>query len=126
MRCNRTTRNAGGSEMQIRCRAISPAKPSHSHARKVMAQNGSSGDMDAPPQGDSGMVAPIPVRQLNWTSWSKRLTSFQPRCWRKQRSGSPAAGTERCGCGLRGDMVERQAGLKPNLFKAEGRNTTMQ
>ncbi len=98
-----------------------PAKPSHSHAKKVMAQNGSPGDMGAPPQGDSAMAAPeaanasAQLEELEQTvdQLSNRAAAVNTGLDRLQQEQSAA------GYGLRGDMVERQASLKANLFKAE-------
>ena len=100
---------------------LAPAKPSHSHAKKVMAQNGSPGDMGAPPQGDSAMAAPdaanasAQLEELEQTvdQLSNRAAAVNSGLDRLQQEQSAA------GYGLRGDMVERQASLKANLFKAE-------
>jgi hypothetical protein len=101
---------------------LAPAKPSHSHAKKVMAQNGGmSGDAGAPPQADSGMAAPqaanssAQLDELEQTvdQLSNRAASVNSGLDRLQQEQSAS------GYGLRGDMVERQASLKANLFKAE-------
>ncbi|MGC2184486.1 MAG: serine/threonine-protein kinase [Terriglobales bacterium] len=101
---------------------LAPAKPSHSHAKKVMAQSGAmSGDAGAPPQGDSGMAAPeaanssAQLDELEQTvdQLSNRAAAVNSGLDRLQQEQSAS------GYGLRGDMVERQASLKANLFKAE-------
>ncbi len=113
---------AAAPEMQNPAQSNSaPAKPSHSHAKKVMAQNGSPGDMGAPPQGDSAMAAPeaanasAQLEELEQTvdQLSNRAAAVNTGLDRLQQEQSAA------GYGLRGDMVERQASLKANLFKAE-------
>ncbi len=101
---------------------LAPAKPSHSHAKKLMAQSGGmSGDAGAPPQGDSGMAAPetanssAQLDELEQTvdQLSNRAAAVNSGLDRLQQEQSAS------GYGLRGDMVERQASLKANLFKAE-------
>ena len=100
---------------------LAPAKPSHSHAKKVMAQNGSSGDMGAPPQSDSAMAAPdaanasaqLEELEQSVDQLSNRAAAVNSGLDRLQQEQSAS------GYGLRGDMVERQASLKANLFKAE-------
>ena len=101
---------------------LAPAKPSHSHAKKLTAQSGGmSGDTGAPPQGDSGMAAPeaanssAQLDELEQTvdQLSNRAAAVNSGLDRLQQEQSAS------GYGLRGDMVERQAGLKANLFKAE-------
>ena len=101
---------------------LAPAKPSHSRSKKVMAQNGGmSGDAGAPPQADSGMAAPqaanssAQLDELEQTvdQLSNRAASVNSGLDRLQQEQSAS------GYGLRGDMVERQASLKANLFKAE-------
>jgi serine/threonine-protein kinase len=101
---------------------LTPAKPSHSLARKLRAQNNSpSGDMGAPPQGDNGMAAPdaasssADVEELEQTvdQLSNRAAAVNSGLDRLQQEQSAA------GYGLRGDMVARQASMKANLFKAE-------
>jgi eukaryotic-like serine/threonine-protein kinase len=101
---------------------LAPAKPSHSHAKKVMAQSGGmSGDAGTPPQGDSGMAAPeasnssAQLDELEQTvdQLSNRAAAVNSGLDRLQQEQSAS------GYGLRGDMVERQASLKANLFKAE-------
>ena len=101
---------------------LAPAKPSHSHAKKLMAQSGGmSGDAGAAPQGDSGMAAPeaanssAQLDELEQTvdQLSNRAAAVNSGLDRLQQEQSAS------GYGLRGDMVERQASLKANLFKAE-------
>jgi len=100
---------------------LAPAKPSHSHSKKVVAQNGGPADMDAPPQGSSAMAAPdaanasAQLDELEQTvdQLSNRAAAVNTGLDRLQQEQSAA------GYGLRGDMVERQASLKANLFKAE-------
>ncbi len=101
---------------------LAPAKPSHSRAKKLTAQSGSmSGDAGAPPQGDSGMAAPeaanssAQLDELEQTvdQLSNRAAAVNSGLDRLQQEQSAS------GYGLRGDMVERQASLKANLFKAE-------
>lgn len=100
---------------------LAPTKPSHSHAKKVMAQNDSSGDMGAPPQSDSAMAAPdaanasaqLEELEQSVDQLSNRAAAVNSGLDRLQQEQSAA------GYGLRGDMVERQASLKANLFKAE-------
>ena len=100
---------------------LASTKPSHSHAKKVMAQNGGPDDMGAPPQGDSGMGAPdaanasAQLDELEQTvdQLSNRAAAVNSGLDRLQQEQSAS------GYGLRGDMVERQASLKANLFKAE-------
>jgi serine/threonine protein kinase len=101
---------------------LAPAKPSHPHAKKLMAQNGGmSGEAGAPPQGDSGMAAPdaanasAQLDELEQTvdQLSNRAAAVNTGLDRLQQEQSAA------GYGLRGDMVQRQASLKANLFKAE-------
>ncbi len=100
---------------------LAPTKPSHSHAKKVMAQNGSPGDMGAPPQSDSAMAAPdaanasaqLEELEQSVDQLSNRAAAVNSGLDRLQQEQSAA------GYGLRGDMVERQASLKANLFKAE-------
>jgi eukaryotic-like serine/threonine-protein kinase len=101
---------------------LTTAKPSHSLARKLRAQNSSpSGDMGAPPQGDSGMAAAdaasssVEVEELEQTvdQLSNRAAAVNSGLDRLQQEQGAA------GYGLRGDMVARQASMKANLFKAE-------
>ncbi len=98
------------------------AKPSHSHAKKAMAQNNAmSGDAGAPAQGDSGMAAPeaanssaqLDEMEQTVDQLSNRAAAVNSGLDRLQQEQSAS------GYGLRGDMVERQASLKANLFKAE-------
>ena len=86
-----------------------------------MAQNGSPGDMGAPPQSDSAMAAPdaanasaqLEELEQSVDQLSNRAAAVNSGLDRLQQEQSAA------GYGLRGDMVERQASLKANLFKAE-------
>ena len=61
-----------------------------------------------------------PIRQLNWKNWSKTVDQLSNRA-AAVNSGLDRLQQEQSasGYGLRGDMVERQASLKANLFKAE-------
>jgi len=100
---------------------LAPAKP-HSHAKKLTAQsNAMSGDAAAPAQGDSGMAASeaantaAQLDELEQTvdQLSNRAAAVNSGLDRLQQEQSAS------GYGLRSDMVERQASLKANLFKAE-------
>ncbi len=94
-----------------------PAKPSHAHAKKLMAQgNAMSGDAGATPQGDSGAAnssAQLDELEQTVDQLSNRAAAVNSGLDRLQQEQSAS------GYGLRGDMVERQASLKANMFKAE-------
>lgn len=101
---------------------LTPAQPSRSHAKKLTAQNNApSGDMGAPAQGDSGMATPdtenasaqLDDLEREVDQLSNRAAAVNSGLDRLQQEQSAA------GYGLRGDMVERQASMKANLFKAE-------
>jgi hypothetical protein len=104
---------------------LTAAKPGHARAKKLMAQNGMSGDAgDArtpPPQGDSGMAAPAAANdsaqmdelEQDVDKLSNRAAAVNSGLDRLQQQQTAS------GYGLRGDIVERQASMKANLFKAE-------
>jgi eukaryotic-like serine/threonine-protein kinase len=103
---------------------LTAAKPAHARGKKLMAQNGMSGDAgDAgtPPQGGSGMAAPAAANdsaqmdelEQDVDKLSNRAAAVNSGLDRLQQQQSAS------GYGLRGDIVERQASMKANLFKAE-------
>jgi eukaryotic-like serine/threonine-protein kinase len=101
---------------------MTAAKPSRSHAKQLMAQNnGMSGNAALPPQGDSGMAAPgaasdtaqLDELEHDVDQLSNRAAAVNSGLDRLQQQQAAS------GYGLRGDMVERQASMKANLFKAE-------
>jgi serine/threonine-protein kinase len=101
---------------------LTATKPSRSRAKKLLSQNkGMSGDAAASPQGDSAMAAPAAANDApdldelehEVDQLSNRAAAVNSGLDRLQQEQSAA------GYGLRGDMVERQASMKANLFKAE-------
>jgi eukaryotic-like serine/threonine-protein kinase len=101
---------------------LTAGKPSHSHAKKLVAQNnGMAGDTASSPQGDSGMAAPSAANdsaqmdelEHDVDQLSNRAAAVNSALDRLQQQQSAA------GYGLRGDIVERQASMKANMFKAE-------
>ena len=93
------------------------------HAKKLMAQNNApnarSGDAAA--QGENGMAAPgaangapdLDELEKEVDQLSNRAAAVNSGLDRLQQQQAAS------GYGLRGDMVERQASLKANLYKAE-------
>jgi eukaryotic-like serine/threonine-protein kinase len=101
---------------------VTAAKPSRSHAKQQMAQNNAmSGNAAPPPQGDNGMAAPgaapdsaqMDELERDVDQLSNRAAAVNSSLDRLQQQQAAS------GYGLRGDMVERQASMKANLFKAE-------
>jgi eukaryotic-like serine/threonine-protein kinase len=101
---------------------LTATKPSRSRPKKLLSQNnGMSGDGAASPQGDSGIAAPAAANdgssldelEHEVDQLSNRAAAVNSGLDRLQQEQSAA------GYGLRGDMVERQASMKANLFKAE-------
>ncbi len=98
---------------------LTPARPSHSHAKKLTAKN--DGMSSTPPQGDSGIAAPgvasdapgLDELEHEVDQLSNRAAAVNSGLDHLQLQQSAA------GYGLRGDIVERQASMKANLFKAE-------
>jgi len=102
-------------------REMSPAQPSHSRGKKMTAQNnGMASDTAMPPQGDSGMAAPAANDSTSFDEMETELDQLS------NRAAAVNSGLDRLqqqqaasGYGLRADMVERQASMKSNLYKAE-------
>ena len=105
---------------------MSAAKPSHSHAKKLMAQNhaqntmanGMAGDAAPSGQGDNGMAAAsngpsMDELEQSVDQLSNRAAAVNSGLDRLQQQQAAS------GYGLRADMVERQASMKANLYKAE-------
>ncbi len=93
------------------------------HAKKLMAQNNAPNAMsgDAAAQGENGMAAPgaangapdLDELEKEVDQLSNRAAAVNSGLDRLQQQQAAS------GYGLRGDMVERQASLKANLYKAE-------
>jgi serine/threonine protein kinase len=101
---------------------LAPAKPVHPRAKKLMAQDNSmSGEAAAPPQGDNGMAEPgaangapdLDELEQQVDQISNRAAAVNSGLDHLQQQQAAS------GYGLRSDMVERQASMKANLFKAE-------
>jgi eukaryotic-like serine/threonine-protein kinase len=98
------------------------AKSGHARAKKLMAQNnppsGMANDAAAAPQGDNGMSAsnnPAEIDELekDVDQLSNRAAAVNSGLDHLQQQQASS------GYGLRADMVERQASMKANLYKAE-------
>ncbi len=98
------------------------AKSGHARAKKLVAQNnppsGMAGDAAAAAQGDNGMSAGPSAAEMDELEkdvdqLSNRAAAVNSGLDRLQQEQSAS------GYGLRGDMVERQASMKSNLYKAE-------
>jgi len=93
------------------------------HAKKLMAQNNDPNAVsaDTAAQGENGMAAPgaangapdLDQLEKEVDQLSNRAAAVNSGLDRLQQQQAAS------GYGLRGDMVERQASLKANLFKAE-------
>lgn len=101
---------------------LAPAKPAHPRAKKLMAQDNSmSGEAAAPPQGDNGPAEP------GAANGAPDLDELEQQVDQiSNRAAAVNSGLDHLlqqqaasGYGLRSDMVERQASMKANLFKAE-------
>ena len=99
-----------------------PAKSTRLHAKKLAPQNnGAGGEAGASPQNDAGAAstgatngaAQLDELEHEVDQLSNRAAAVNSGLDRLQQEQSAS------GYGLRGDMVERQASLKANLFKAE-------
>jgi serine/threonine-protein kinase len=95
---------------------------SHARAKKLMAQNnppsGMANDAAAAAQGDNGMAAGNSAAEMDELEkdvdqLSNRAAAVNSGLDRLQQQQAAS------GYGLRGDMVERQASMKSNLYKAE-------
>jgi hypothetical protein len=90
------------------------------HDKKLAAQNGMAGEASATPQGGEGAAS-------SGTDTSAQLDEMEKTVDQlSNRAAAVNSGLDRLqqqqaasGYGLRGDMVERQASLKSNLYKAE-------
>ena len=98
------------------------AKSGHARAKKLAAQNnppsGMANDAAAAPQGDNGMAAgnsaaDFDELEKDVDQLSNRAAAVNSGLDRLQQEQAAS------GYGLRGDMVERQASMKSNLYKAE-------
>jgi predicted nucleic acid-binding Zn-ribbon protein len=92
----------------------------HAHAKKLLAQNnppnGTAGDAPGMMQnGSAGAADSVQMDELEKTidQLSNRAAAVNSGLDRLQEQQAAS------GYGLRSDMVERQASLKSNLFKAE-------
>jgi serine/threonine protein kinase len=88
------------------------------HARKLAAQNSMAGEAPASAQGgeaapDAGNSAQLDELEKTVDQLSNRAAAVNSGLDRLQQQQAAS------GYGLRGDMVERQASLKSNLYKAE-------
>jgi predicted nucleic acid-binding Zn-ribbon protein len=89
------------------------------HAKKLAAQNGMAGEASGSAQGgeaaSSATDASAQLDELEKTvdQLSNRAAAVNSSLDRLQQQQATS------GYGLRGDMVERQASLKSNLYKAE-------
>jgi len=89
------------------------------HAKKLAAQSGMAGEADAPAQGGEGAGSPgadtAQLDELEKTvdQLSNRAAAVNSGLDHLQQQQAAS------GYGLRSDMVERQASLKSNLYKAE-------
>jgi hypothetical protein len=90
------------------------------HARKLAAQNSMAGEAAASPQGgegtassDAGNSAQLDELEKTVDQLSNRAAAVNSSLDRLQQQQAAS------GYGLRADMVERQASLKSNLYKAE-------
>jgi hypothetical protein len=90
------------------------------HARKLAAQNGMAGEASASPQGgeaaaSAGVDTSAQLDEMEKTvdQLSNRAAAVNSGLDRLQQQQAAS------GYGLRSDMVERQASLKSNLYKAE-------
>jgi serine/threonine protein kinase len=99
-----------------------PAKSTRLHARKLAPQNnGAGGEAGASQQNDAGQAL------AGATSGAAQLDELEHEVDQlSNRAAAVNSGLDRLqqeqaasGYGLRGDMVERQASMKANLFKAE-------
>ena len=101
---------------------MTPAKPSHTRAKKLTAQNnGMASDASIPQSGDNGPTGPAAANgsanfdemETELDQLSNRAAAVNSSLDRLQQQQSAS------GFGLRGDMVAKQASMKANLFKAE-------
>ena len=113
---------AAPSAMPMKSAMASAAKTGHAQTKKLMAQNnppsGMANDAAAATQGDNGMAAGPNAAEMDelekdvdqLTNRAAAVNSGLDRLQQEQAAS---------GYGLRGDMVERQASMKSNLYKAE-------
>jgi serine/threonine protein kinase len=108
------------SQMPSAAAAMAKSSSAHAHAKKLLAQNnppnGTAGDAPAMMQNGSGGAADsAQMDELEKTidQLSNRAAAVNSGLDRLQQQQAAS------GYGLRSDMVERQASLKSNLFKAE-------
>ena len=92
-------------------------KSGHARAKKLMAQNnppaGMANDAAAAPQGDNSMSASSGAAEMDVDQLSNRAAAVNSGLDHLQQQQAAS------GYGLRADMVERQASMKSNLYKAE-------
>jgi hypothetical protein len=100
----------------------SPGKSSHLHAKKFAAPSGGAmteaggvmqNDSNAPSQAGNGNATQLDELEHEVDQLSNRAAAVNSSLDRLQQEQGAS------GYGLRGDMVERQASMKANLFKAE-------
>jgi hypothetical protein len=99
---------------------MAKSSPPHTHAKKLLAQNnppnGAAGDAPGMMQnGSAGTADSAQMDELEKTidQLSNRAAAVNSGLDRLQQQQAAS------GYGLRSDMVERQASLKSNLYKAE-------
>jgi serine/threonine-protein kinase len=108
------------SQMPPAAAAMAKSSSPHAHAKKLLAQNnppnGTAGDAPGMMQnGSAGAADSVQMDELEKTidQLSNRAAAVNSGLDRLQEQQAAS------GYGLRSDMVERQASLKSNLFKAE-------
>ena len=104
---------------QVPPSAMAKSNVAH-HAKKLAAQSGMAGEASASPQGGEGAASSSTDTAAQLDEMEKTVDQLS------NRAAAVNSGLDRLqqqqaasGYGLRGDMVERQASLKSNLYKAE-------
>ncbi len=116
-----TPPSAPAAQMNSAPVSSSAGKSSHLHARKLAPGGGAmseaggamQNDSSAPSQAGNGSSAQLDELEHEVDQLSNRAAAVNSSLDRLQQEQSAS------GYGLRGDMVERQASMKANLFKAE-------